>query len=138
MTAQIPIRNVWLLQLYASSLYRAVGHRMVAAETSPEDLPELVAGMLGAAVTQRLHTGLSVGFQQTARPVTRVRGRINTLPTARHQLLTRGQVHCTFDEVVTDTPANRLVKAALWRAAFLVPAEPVSYTHLTLPTSDLV
>jgi len=121
---KIPIRNVWLLQLYASSLYRAVGQQMVAAEDNPEDLPALVAGILADAVTQRLHTGLSVGFRQTARPVTRVRGRINLLPTVRHQLLTRGRVHCTFDEVVTDTPANRLVRAALWRAAVLVPGEP--------------
>lgn len=124
MTLQIPIRNVWLLQLYASSLYRAVGQQLVDAEENPEDLPALVAGMLADAVTQRLHTGLSVGFSQASRPVTRVRGRINVLPTARHQLLSRGQVHCTFDEVVTDTPANRLVRAALWRAAVFVPGEP--------------
>lgn len=124
MTPKIPIRNVWLLQLYASSLYRAVGQQMVAAENNPEDLPALVAGILADAVTQRLHTGLSVGFRQTSRPVTRVRGRINVLPTARHQLLSRGQVHCTFDEVVTDTPANRLVRAALWRAVVLVPGQP--------------
>ncbi len=124
MTPTIPIRNVWLLQLYASSLYRAVGQEMVNAESNPEDLPALVAGMLADAVAQRLHTGLSVGFRQTSRPATRVRGRINVLPTARHQLLSRGQVHCTFDEVVTDTPANRLVRAALWRAAVLVPGQP--------------
>lgn len=124
MTLKIPIRNVWLLQLYASSLYRAVGQQMVAAEDNPEDLPALVAGMLADTVTQRLHTGLSVGFRQTSRPVTRVRGRINVLPTVRHHLLSRGQVHCTFDEVVTDTPANRLARAALWRAAVLVPGEP--------------
>lgn len=124
MTPKIPIRNVWLLQLYASPLYRAAGQRMVAVEENPEDLPALVAGMLADAVTQRLHTGLSVGFRQTSRPVTRVRGRINVLPTARHQLLSRGQVGCTFDEVVTDTPANRLVRAALWRAAVFVPDEP--------------
>jgi 5-methylcytosine-specific restriction enzyme subunit McrC len=123
-TPKIPIRNVWLLQLYASPFYRAVGQQMVAAEDNPEDLPALVAGMLADAVTRRLHTGLSVGFRQASRPVTRVRGRINVLPTARHQLLSRGQVHCTFDEVVTDTPANRLVRAALWRAAVLVPGEP--------------
>ncbi len=124
MNPKIPIRNVWLLQLYASSLYRAVGQKLAAAEDNPEDLPAFVANILADAVTQRLHTGLSVGFRQTARPVTRIRGRINVLPTARHQLLTRGQVHCTFDEVVTDTPANRLVRAALWRAVMLVPGEP--------------
>jgi 5-methylcytosine-specific restriction enzyme subunit McrC len=116
---QIPIRNVWLLQLFASSLYRRLGAGLVAAEENPEDLPDLVGRILLEEVTSRLHTGLSVGFQQSTRDLHRVRGRINLLTTERHQLLLRGQVSCTFDEVVTDTPANRLVKAALERAAVL-------------------
>ncbi len=113
MTLQIPIRNVWLLQLYASWLYESNGANLVAAEDNPEELPDLVARILADEVTVRLHTGLSVGIRQTTRAVTRVRGRINVLTTERHQLLSRGQISCTFDEIVTDTPANRLVKAAL-------------------------
>ncbi len=53
-----------------------------------------------------------------------MRGRINALPTERGQLLRKGQVACTYDEIVTDTPANRLVRDALKRAARLVPNEP--------------
>lgn len=117
---QIPIRNVWLLQLFASSLYQSAGAGLVAAEDNPEDLPQLVARILADEVTQRLHTGLTVGFKETSRSVTRVRGRINVLPTDRHQLLRRGQISCTFDEIVTDVPANRLVRAALERASRLV------------------
>lgn len=128
---QIPIRNVWLLQLFASSLYRSTGAKLVAAEENPEDLPDLVARILAEEVTLRLHTGLSVGFRQTTRALQRVRGRINVLPTERHQLLRRGQVSCTFDEIVTDTPANRLAKAALEKAAVLVPAAP-RYRSLAL------
>ena len=128
---QIPIRNVWLLQLYASRLYRAAGTGLVAPEKSPEDLPDLVARIVAEQVTVRLHTGLSVGFQQTTRATHRVRGRINLLTTERHQLLRRGQVNCTFDEIVTDTAANRLAKAALEKAAVLVPGEP-RYRSLAL------
>lgn len=128
---EVPIRNVWLLQLFASSLYRSSGAGLVAVEENPEDLPELVARILAEEVTVRLHTGLSVGFRQTTRAVHRVRGRINVLTTERHQLLRRGQVDCTFDEIVTDTPANRLAKAALERAAVLVPREP-RYRSLAL------
>lgn len=127
----IPIRNVWLLQLFASSLYRASGVGVVAAEDNPEDLPQLVARILADEVTHRLHTGLTVGFRTAARPVTRVRGRINVLPTERHQLLRRGQVSCRFDEVVTDVPVNRLARAALERASRLVPDEP-RYRSLAL------
>ncbi len=128
---QIPIRNVWLLQLFASTLYRSSGAGLVAAEDNPEDLPDLVARILADEVSSRLHTGLSVGFQGATRAVTRVRGRINTLSTERHQLLQRGQVNCTFDEIVTDTTANRLAKAALEKAAILVPREP-RYRSLAL------
>lgn len=131
MTIQIPIRNVWLLQLYASSLYRKDGADLVAVEGNPDELPDLVARILADAVTVRLHTGLSVGFHQTARPVTRVRGRINVLTTERHQLLSRGHISCIFDESVTDTPTNRLAKAALEKAAALVPDQP-RYRSLAL------
>ena len=121
---QIPIRNVWLLQLFASSLYRSSGSSLVGAEENPEDLPDLVARILADEVTHRLHVGLTVGFRETTRPVTRVRGRINVLPTERHQLLQRGLVACTFSEIVADIPANQLARAALERAARLVPNEP--------------
>ncbi len=121
---KIPIRNVWLLQLFASSLYASGGQSLVEAEENPDNLPELVAHILAGEVTQRLHTGLTVGFQESRRNLTRVRGRINVLPTERGALLRRGLVSCTFDEIVTDIPSNRLVRAALERAATLVPHEP--------------
>lgn len=121
---QLPIRNVWLLQLFASSLYRSAGIGLVDIEENPESLPELVARILADEVTHRLHTGLTVGFRETTSSVTRVRGRINALPTERGQLLRKGRVACTFDEIVTDIPSNRLVREALNRAARLVPLEP--------------
>lgn len=121
---QIPVRNIWLLQLYASSLYRSAGASLVEGEENPEDLPQLVARILADEVTHRLHTGLTVGFQETSRSVNRVRGRINALPTERGHLLRKGQVSCTFDEVVADIPSNRLVREALAKAARLVPDKP--------------
>lgn len=121
---QIPLRNVWLLQLYASQLYRRTGSRLASAEVNPENLPQLVAGILADEVTRRIHTGLTVGFLGTTRPVTRVRGRINVLPTERRQLLQRGKISCTFDEIVNDVPVNRLARAALERASRLIPGEP--------------
>lgn len=120
---KIPIRNIWLLQLYASSLYRSAGSRLAGAEDNPDDLADLVATILADEVDYRLHAGLTIGFRDTTRNVTRVRGRINLLTTERHQLLRRGQVNCTFDEVVNDVPVNRLARAALERASRLVPGK---------------
>lgn len=121
---RIPVRNLWLLQFFASELFRTGGYGTVNAEAAPDDLPDLVAIILADEVAQRLHRGLSVGFRPGTRDVRRVKGRINQLTTKRRQLLSRGQVNCTFDEIVTDIPANRLVRAALERAAALVPGEP--------------
>ncbi|MCL3817908.1 5-methylcytosine restriction system specificity protein McrC [Aeromicrobium wangtongii] len=121
---QIPVRNLWLLQFFASEMFRKDGYALVARESAPDDLPELIGRILADEVSQRLHRGLSVGFRAVARNERRVRGRINQLTTERHQLLSRGQVNCTFDEIVTDIPSNRLVRAALERAAVLVPQDP--------------
>lgn len=117
----IPVRNIWLLQLFASELYRSQGKGLSGAESAPEDLPELVADILADEVTRRLHTGLSIGFSRTSADIRRVRGRIDLLSTHRRQLLKRGMIRCEFDETLTDTPGNRLVKAAMERAAVLVP-----------------
>jgi 5-methylcytosine-specific restriction enzyme subunit McrC len=119
----IPIRNIWLLQFFASELFRMDGHGLVTSEDAPENLPELVARILTDEVTRRLRHGLSVGFRSVSRNERRVRGRINQLHTERHQLLSRGQVNCSFDEIVTDIPSNRLVRAALERATVLVPSD---------------
>lgn len=122
---KIPVRNLWLLQLFASHLYRHSGDEFAGAERLPEDIPELVAGMLAEEVMTRLHSGLSVGFVRTSEDVRRVRGRIDLLGTTRHRLLERGKVRCQFDDIVTDTPGNRLVRAGLQRADALLPDNPL-------------
>ena len=41
------------------------------------------------------------------------RGRVDALRTERRHLLQRGKIACSFDELTTDTPRNRYVRAAL-------------------------
>lgn len=122
---KIPVRNLWLLQLFASHLYRHAGDDFAGVEKLPEEIPELVAGMLAEEVTTRLHSGLSVGFVRTSEDLRRVRGRIDVLSTTRHRLLERGKVRCRFDDIVADTPGNRLVRAGLQRADALLPGNPL-------------
>lgn len=128
---RIPVRNLWLLQLFASDLYQHHGDEFAGAEELPEDLPQLVAQMLAEEVESRLHTGLSVGFTRAEANLHRVRGRIDVLDTTRHRLLERGLVRCRYDTIVTDTPANRLVRSALRKAAALLPNDP-RYRSLAL------
>ena len=119
---RIPVRNIWLLLLYASRLYRELpDSRRVAVEHAPDDIPNLVAEILTHAVARRLRRNLSHDYQRRQDDLNRVRGRINLLRTERRQLLQRGRVACIFDELTVDTPRNRYVKAALRKLAGVVP-----------------
>ena len=117
----IPVRNIWLLLLYASQLYRELpACRRVDLEDAPDDIPHLVAEILTNAVERRLRRNLSHGYQRQRADLGRVRGRIDLFRTERRQLLQRGRVACVFDELTVDTPRNRYVKTALTHIASVV------------------
>lgn len=115
----IPVRNLWLLMLYASRLYasgffRQLDHReKCGVEENPDDIPDLVAEVLAHAVERRLMRNLSFGYRPRNAVLGRVRGRIDLLNTERHQLLARGKVACRFEDLIVNTPRNRFVRAAL-------------------------
>jgi 5-methylcytosine-specific restriction enzyme subunit McrC len=109
---RIPVRNIWLLFLYASNLARFHGQHASAVEESP-DFPSLVARLLCYAVDRRLRRNLSRGYQRRQAVLTRVRGRIDILETFSGDLLSKGMIACRFEELTFDTPRNRLVRAAL-------------------------
>lgn len=111
---RIPVRNLWLLMFYASDLFKSASAGQGGIEQAPDDLPDLVAEILCHAVEQRIRQRLTSGFVSRSAVVSRVRGRIDVLQTARHQLLERGKVACRFDELTVNTLRNRLVKAALY------------------------
>lgn len=45
---RIPVRNLWLLMLYASELFRQLDRGKIAIEENPDDIPDLVAELLAA------------------------------------------------------------------------------------------
>ena len=124
---RIPVRNLWLLMLYASDLFRARGAGNTGLEDSQDDLPDLVAEILTRAVDSRLRKRLSSGYRHRELALNRVRGRIDVLTTERHQLLARGMVACRFDELTIDTPRNRLVRSALETISRIVTRPDVAH-----------
>lgn len=110
---RIPVRNLWLLMLYASDLFRDLGKAKIAVEDNPDDIPDLVAEMLCRRVEHRIQRNLSYGYQSKEATLSRVRGRIDLLNTERRRLLDRGQVACRFEELTVDTARNRYVRDAL-------------------------
>jgi len=124
---QIPVRNLWLLMLYASDLFRQRGSDKVGLEDSPDELPDLIAEILAFAVERRLRRHLSFGYRSRDAVLSRIRGRIDMLTTERHQLLARGLVACRFDELTIDTTRNRFVRAALESISRIVQRKDISH-----------
>jgi len=117
---RIPIRNLWLLMLYASDLFQCRGSARVGIEDSPDDLPDLVAEILARAVEIRLRRQLSYGYTTRSGIISRVRGRIDVLATERHQWLARGRIVCQYADLTIDTPTNQFVRGALESISRLV------------------
>jgi 5-methylcytosine-specific restriction enzyme subunit McrC len=109
---RIPVRNVWLLFLYASGLAQFRDRFDAEVEDSP-DFKSLVARLLCYATERRLRRNMSFGYRHREDVLQRVRGRIDILQTVSGDLFRRGEVACRFEELTIDTPRNRLVRAAL-------------------------
>ena len=108
---RIPVRNVWLLFLYASGLAQFRGKFNAEVEESP-DFKSLLARLLCYATEKRLRRNLSFGYRARHDVLRRVRGRIDILETVAADLFRKGKVACRFSELTVDTPRNRLVRAA--------------------------
>lgn len=129
---RIPVRNLWLLMLYASDLFRMRAIGKVGLEDSPDELPDLIARFLCHAVELRQRRRLSFGWRSHNAVIRRVRGRIDALTTERHRLLDRGLIACRFDELTVDTSRNRFVRAALESIARIVQRKDVAHRCRTL------
>ena len=64
---RIPVRNLWLLMLYASELFRDLEKSKVAVEDNPDDIADLVAEMLCRMVERRIQRNLSHGYRSRKR-----------------------------------------------------------------------
>ena len=125
---RIPVRNLWLLMLYASDLFRQLDQqRRVAVEENPDDIADLIAEILTHEVQRRLARNLSSGWRTQKAELNRVRGRIDLRLTETRRLLEKGKVACRFEELTIDTPRNRLVRVALTKVAGIVQREELAH-----------
>lgn len=132
----IPIRNLWLLMLYASDLFRHASKASdFASEDVPDDIPDLIAELLAHSVEKRLRRNLTHGYQPTQAILNRVRGRIDVLETSTKQLLSRGAVACRFEHFTVDTPRNQFVRAALDAIAGIVRRDDLAHRCRALAVS---
>jgi 5-methylcytosine-specific restriction enzyme subunit McrC len=132
---RIPVRNLWLLMLYASDLTRVRDAFDAVMDDDIDDLPDLIARLLANSVERRLRRNLTRGYRHREVVLTRVRGRIDILTTESRQLLSRGEVSCRFEELTSDTPRNRLVRAVLDLMARLVRSDELRHRCRALSSS---
>ena len=109
----IPVRNLWLLMLYASGLMRYFDVRRAAVEENPDDIPDVIARILCYEAERRLKRNLSYGYRRDKSVLSYIRGRVDLVATQSEGLLARGMVACSFDDLTTNTARNRLVRTAL-------------------------
>ena len=77
---RIPVRNIWLLMLYASALYRELPKSCrVAVADASDAIPNLAAEILTHAVARRMRRNLTHDYRRRDADLTRLRGRINLL-----------------------------------------------------------
>lgn len=119
-STRINVRSVWFLLLYASEiLERLTGEdreRLLRGEED-NDLLDALADLLAKRVERRVRTMLARGYRRRTEPLTRVRGRVDHLGTARGQLMESGRILCRYDEQTVDLPRYRSMLVTLRRAA---------------------
>lgn len=116
----IPIKNLWLLMLYASDFYGLSDHKKIAIEKHPEKIPEWLVEVLIDYVQTRLTKQLTHGYITKKGDLTRVRGRIDLIQTYGKGLLDHGRVNCKYTELSLDTARNQYILYALKYALRLV------------------
>jgi len=132
---KIPVRNIWLLMLYASEYYQRHEFGKFAIEENPEEIPDLIAEFLAYTVEHRIKRNLSYGYQSKQATLSRVRGRIDVLKTTRRMLLSQGRVACRFQELTVNTPRNRYVRAALFAISPLIQNKELAHRCRSLGNS---
>jgi 5-methylcytosine-specific restriction enzyme subunit McrC len=122
---KIPVKNLFVLLLYASDLYQKLlsdpSIQKYAKEVEESnDIAELIATMLCYHLSKRLRQNPSYQYRRETRVLNRVRGRIDIVGTFSNRLLERGQVLCNYEQMSADSPRNRYLRAALQKLAKMV------------------
>ncbi|CAM3760581.1 5-methylcytosine-specific restriction enzyme subunit McrC [Vibrio aerogenes CECT 7868] len=122
---KIPVRNLWLLMLYASET-RFLIPQLSSDEISVDNPANLIAEVLCDLVKHRLKKNLSSAFVTSEREVNRVRGRIHLLKSERRMSLAKGKIVCSFDELTLDSERNRYIRSALDRLVLMADNKQLS------------
>ncbi|MSP48639.1 MAG: hypothetical protein EXQ95_04860 [Alphaproteobacteria bacterium] len=116
MSRPIPIRNIFFLYCYAWNQAR-LGPSLLVGREDPQNFANLLAHVLIQATRWLLRSGLEKGYSEIEQVVSGVRGHISFGPSLPLIAQRTPRLMCRFTEQDHNTPANRVLKAALARLA---------------------
>ena len=106
------IRNIYHMLAYAFEALRKDDWDTLAAEDF-EHIHDLLAAILVYGIPIQIKQGLHRDYLRQEGGIAGVRGQILISETLRQQPLQRGRLVCAYDEFVTDTPHNRILKTTM-------------------------
>jgi 5-methylcytosine-specific restriction enzyme subunit McrC len=108
----IPIKNVYYLLCYAWNRLEQ-GAIIDVDQVPTTELVDLFALVLCDGLRHLSRRGLEQGYQLREEELNGVRGRLDIPNSVRRFLFTQGRSFCGFDEISSDTSANRILRATL-------------------------
>ena len=113
----IPVTNLYYLYCYAWRRFAALQDQQVFAEHAPDCVADLWALVLSQAFERQVRRGLDHGYRSDEGRLSLPRGRIDPVRSTATGALASAMIECRWDEFVSDTPPNRIIKATMRRLA---------------------
>lgn len=108
----IPVQNIYYMLSYAFKILQEERYEKVAAEEC-ENAAELCAAILEKGITAQLKRGIQRGYVERTEPLTVPRGKIEVSQSIREMSHIKKQLVCTYDEYMTNTYMNRVIKSTV-------------------------
>lgn len=108
----IPVQNIYFMLSYAFKILKEERYEKVAAEECAS-AAELCAAILEKGITAQLKRGMERGYVERTEPLTSPRGKIEVSKSIRQMPSVKKQLVCTYDEYMTNTYLNRVIKSTV-------------------------
>ena len=108
----IPVENIYYMLSYAFKILKQEQYKSVQAEEY-KNAEELYAAILERGIAAQIKRGMQRGYVARTESLTIPRGKIEVSQSIRDMSHIKKQLVCTYDEYMTDTYMNRVIKSTV-------------------------
>ncbi|HET8924278.1 MAG TPA: 5-methylcytosine-specific restriction endonuclease system specificity protein McrC [Candidatus Acidoferrum sp.] len=127
---KIPVTNVYYLLCYAWNKLEE-SETIKIEPTQSTELVDLFARVLINGLDHLLKKGIDRGYVAHSEESRVLRGKLELQATLKRSLLSRGQVHCEYDDLSYDVRHNQIVKTTVNRLVRTDNIDPKNQAKLT-------